>query len=251
MWVKVFTLPVINIKLNLGTQAKGGVFLQKILEPLGFLVYIVILLYMGIYIYRNHNGNRVHMAFGSLGMTLAIGESIYFIPRIYALITTGFEENLTLLGWGRIGHLIVMTLFFSMLIDLNKECFGLRKKVPLDKVLYGLLVFRVVIGVFPQNGHFQLQPDRTFLLLRTIPLIAYLIIVAIVIIICSWNRGTPGMPLLAFMLIPLGFIVEPEFIGNSSYVMLAIKSVIRALLLLGIVFIGFREVRKANELSRF
>jgi hypothetical protein len=144
-----------------------------------------------------------------------------------------------------------MTLFFSMLIDLNKECFGLRRKVPLDKLLYGLLVFRVIIGIFPQNGHFQLQPDRTFLLLRTIPLIAYLIIVAIVMIICSWNRGATGMPLIAVMLVPLGFIVELELIENSSYIMLAIKSVIRAMLLLGIVFIGFKQVRKANELSRF
>ena len=249
--MKVFTLPVINIKLNLGTQAKGGVFLQKILEPLGFLVYIVILLYMGIYIYRNHNGNRVHMAFASLAMTLAIGESIYFVSRIYALITTGLEDNLKLLGWGRIGHLIVMTLFFSMLIDLNKECFGLRKRVPLDKLLYGLLIFRVVIGIFPQNGHFQLQPDRTFLMLRTVPLIAYLAIVAVVIIICSWKRGASGMPLLAVILVPLGFIVEPDLIENSSYLWLVIKSVIRSLLLLGIVFIGYKEVRKANELSRF
>ena len=249
--MKVFTLPLINIKLNIGTQTKGGVFLQKILEPLGFLIYIVILLYMGIYIYRNHSGNRVHIAFGSLAITLAIAEGIYFIPRIYALITTGLEENLRLLGWGRIGHLIVMTLFFSMLIDLNKECFGLRRKVPLDKLLYGLLVFRVIIGIFPQNGHFQLQPDRTFLLLRTIPLIAYLIIVAIVMIICSWNRGATGMPLIAVMLVPLGFIVELELIENSSYIILAIKSVIRAMLLLGIVFIGFKQVRKANELSRF
>jgi len=225
--------------------------LQKIIEPLGFLVYMVILIYMGIYIYRNHNGNRVHMAFGSLAITLAIGESIYLIPRIYALITTGLEENLMLLGWGRIGHLVVMTLFFSMLIDLNKECFGLRRKVPLDKLLYGLLVFRVVIGVFPQNGHFQLEPNRTFLLIRTIPLIAYLIIVAIVIIICSWNRGVRGMPLLAMMLVPLGFTVEPELIENSSYIMLLMKSVVRGLLLLGIVFIGYKEVRKANELSRY
>lgn len=225
--------------------------MQKILEPLGFLVYIAILIYMGIYIYRNHNGNKVHMAFGSLAVTLAIGESIYFLPRIYALITTGLEDNINLIGWGRLGHLIVMTLFFSMLIDLNKECFGLRKKVPLDKLLYGLLVFRVVIGIFPQNGHFQLQPDRTFLFLRTVPLVAYLVVVAIVIIICSWKKGSNGMPLLAIMLLPLGLVIEPELFESSSYLVLVAKSALRALLLLGIVFIGFKQVRKANELSRY
>ena len=29
------------------------------------------------------------MVFGSMAITLAIAESIYFIPRIYGLITTG------------------------------------------------------------------------------------------------------------------------------------------------------------------
>ncbi len=249
--MKVFTLGMINIKLNLGTKAKGGVFLQKIIEPLGFLIYLVIIIYMGVYIYRNHNENRVHMAFGSMALTLAIGEMLYLIPRIYSLITTGLEDNLRLLGWGRIGHMIVLTLFFSMLIDLSKECFRLRKKVPLDKLLYGLLIFRVVIGIFPQNAHFQLEPDRTFLMLRTVPLIVYLVIVALVVILCSWNKRSKGMMLLAIILVPLGFVIEPEFIQTSSYLELAIKSVIRALLLLLILFIGFKQVRNANELSRF
>ncbi|MGM0396952.1 MAG: hypothetical protein ACQEP4_07840 [Bacillota bacterium] len=225
--------------------------MQKVIEPLGFLIYIILLLYMGVYIYRNHKCNKVHMIFGSMALTLAIGEALYIIPRTYALLTTGLEDNLTLLGWGRIGHMIVITLFFSMLIDLKRESFELRKKVPLDKFLYGLLLFRVVLGIFPQNGHFQLEPDRTFLILRTIPLIAYLGIIALVIITLSIKRGNMNMTLLALVLLPIGVLVEPEFIQTTAYWQLIIKAALRGLLLLGIVFIGFKDVRRANELSRF
>lgn len=225
--------------------------MQKVIEPLGFLIYITVLLYMGIYIYRNHNCKKVHMVFGTMAITLAIGESIYFIPRIYGLITTGLEDNLLLLGWGRIGHLIVITLFFSMLIDLKKEVFGIRKKIPLDKLLYGLLIFRVAIGILPQNQHFQLEPDRIFLLLRTIPLVVYLVVIALVMVLYSLNKGTKEMIIISIMLIPLGFLVDPNLVKASSYLELVIKVVIRSLLLLGIIFIGFRDVRKSNELSRF
>lgn len=225
--------------------------MQKVIEPLGFLIYMTLLLYMGIYIYRNHYGTKVHMVFGSMAITLAIAESIYFIPRIYGLITTGLEENLLLLGWGRIGHLLVITLFFSMFIDLKKESFGIKKKIPLDKLLYGLLIFRVAIGLLPQNQYFQLEGNRTFLLLRTVPLIVYLLIIALVIVLYSLKKGEKDMVAIAIMLIPLGFLVNPNFVKVSNYSELAIKAVIRCLLLLGIVFIGFKEVRKSNELKRF
>lgn len=215
------------------------------------MTYLSLILYMGIYIYRNHNCNKVHMAYGSMGLTLAIAEVLYIIPRTYAILTTGLEDNLFILGWGRIGHMVAMTIFFSMLVDLNKECFGLRKKVPLDKLLYGLLVFRVVIGIFPQNGHFQLEPDRTFILIRTIPLMVYLLVVAMVMVTCSISGKGKGRIPFSILIVMTGFLVEPELFQSQSYWQLVLKVALRGLLFLAIIFTGFREVRKANELSRF
>lgn len=223
----------------------------KLLEAAGFFLYLFLLLYMGAYISRNKLGNKSHTVFGYLAFILAMADSVYFIPRLYSLLTDGLEENLRILGWGRIGQMLIMTLFFLVLSDLSKTRFSIKRRLPLDKLLYGLMIFRAVIGLFPQNGWFLLQPDGTFAFLRYIPLVIYVLLLAMTLIAHSMKKGDTNIILLSIILILQLLLVEYPIWGVDKVWIMYLLAALRGILFLSIIFIGYREVRKENELSRY
>lgn len=90
----------------------------KYIEPVLHILYLMPILIMGGYLIRNSVGNGVYKAFGSFALTLALADGIYLLPRMYALLTTGIEENLNIIGWGRMGHAILVTILFLMFYDI-------------------------------------------------------------------------------------------------------------------------------------
>lgn len=223
----------------------------KLLEAAGFFLYLILMLYMGAYISRNKLGNKSHAVFGYLAFILAMADSVYFIPRLYSLLTDGLEENLRILGWGRIGQMIIMTLFFLVLSDLSKTRFSIKRKLPMDKLLYGLMIFRVVIGLFPQNQWFNLEPDGTFAFLRYIPVVIYVLMLAMTLIAHSMKKGDSNIIIFSILIILQLMLVEYPIRGVEKLWIIYIMAAGRGILFLSMIFIGYVEVRKENELSRF
>jgi hypothetical protein len=223
----------------------------KLLEAAGFALYLITILYIGTYISRNNTGNKSHLVFGYLAFILAMAESLYFIPRLYGLLTDGLENHLRILGFGRIGQMLILTLFFLMLTDLVKVRFNLKRKLPMDKLLLALLLFRAVIGLFPQNQWFQLVPDSTFIFLRYIPLVLYVLFLTMTILAHSLKKNDPSFVVISILLLILLMFVEPSIWSIEKIWLTYIMASARGILFVTILFIGFREVRKDNELSRY
>lgn len=223
----------------------------KLLEAAGFFLYLILLLYMGSYISRNKLGNKSHTVFGYLAFILAMADSVYFIPRLYSLLTDGLEENLRILGWGRIGQMLIMTLFFLVLSDLSKTRFSTKRKLPMDKLLYGLMIFRAVIGLFPQNQWFFLEPDVTFAFLRFIPLVIYVLLLAMTLMAHSMKKGDSNIIVFSMLMILQLLLVEYPIWGAEKLWIIYVMAAGRGLLFLSMILIGYMEVRKQNELSRY
>ena len=227
------------------------IVLQKIVEPLGFFLYLSMILYMGIYLYRNHNGIKPYIVFGAMAITLVLGDGILILSRIYGLLTTGIQENLTFLGLGRIAQSFIITVFYALLLDLYKERFCILKKPPVEKLLFALLLFRGVITIFPQNLFFELVPSFTFAIIRLVPLIAFSLLLGIIILLHSLKCNDRKFMALSFLIILSAIFIEPRvFMGDGNLINLAVIA-LRGALLSGIIFIGFSQLRKINELSRF
>lgn len=225
--------------------------MQKIIEPISFFIYFVVVLYMGFYMYRNHKGSKVHAGFAWLALTLLLTDSMLMFPRIYAIWTEGIEEHLRLVGIGRIGQALILCLFYAMINDLYKTRFGLKKKLPVDKVLNALLVFRVVTLFFPQNNWFSVNMSKEFMIIRFIPLLLYALILCAVIIIHSLKNDDRSFFVLAILILIGSIFIDPALLSGESTFKLYGYTVIRSLALLGALFIGFKEVHKDNELSRY
>lgn len=225
--------------------------MQKIIEPIGFLIYLIIVLYMGIYMYRNHKANKVHMGFASLALTLALVDATLMLPRIYAIWTDGIEEHLKLVGIGRIGQALILCLFYAMINDLYKTRFELKKKLPIDKLFYFLLIFRVVTVFFPQNKWFDLVVNKEFLMIRTVPIIVFALLMAVVIGIHSLKRNDLGFLAFGVFMLLGSIFIEPSLLSGESVTRLYVFTAFRGLFFVLMLFVGFSEVRKENYLSRF
>lgn len=223
----------------------------KLLEAAGFVLYLVILLYIGLYISRSNRGNKSHIIFGYLAFILAMADSVYLIPRLYGLLTDGLENNLKILGWGRIGQMLIITFFYLVLTDLVKARFNLKRRVPLDKVLYALMLFRAVIGLFPQNKWFELVPDPTFAYLRFIPLVLFVMLLTMTILAHGVKRSDSSLVVLGILLLVQLLLVEPAIWEIERTWLLYLMAAARGMLFIAILLIGYSEVRKDNELSRY
>ncbi len=227
------------------------VILQKIIEPMGFFLYLTIILYMCIYLYRNHNGNKPFIVFGAMAITLLLGDGILVISRLYGLLTTGIENNLTFLGLGRLAQAFIITVFYALILDLYKERFCISKKPPVEKLLLALLIFRGVITLFPQNQFFQEYQNIAFTIIRAVPLMIFSALVGIIILLHSLKNNDKRFLVLSFLLILSSIFVEPTMFFGDSYIGNILIVGLRGMLFIGIVFIGFCQLRKINELSRF
>lgn len=225
--------------------------MQKIIEPIGFFIYLTLVLYMGFYLYRNHNGKKSFIVFSAMAITLFLGDGIFVISRLYGLLTTGLENNLTFLGLGRLSQSFIITIFYAFTLDLYKERFCITKKPPVEKLLIALLIFRGVITIFPQNQFFSLEQSSQFALIRGVPLIVFSLLIGIIIFLHSLRNNDKRFLVLSILLVLSAVFVEPTIFFGDSFIRNILITGIRGILFMGIIFIGFCHLRKLNELSRY
>lgn len=222
----------------------------KFIEPILHILYLLPILVIGGYLIRNSVGNGVYKAFGSFALTLALADGIYLLPRMYALLTTGIEDNLNIIGWGRMGHAILVTILFLMFYDIYTSRYSKNKNLKLNKTLFTLGIIRIIISILPGNDYFVLNPSQLFALLRFIPLaiMGFLLLVAIFYHSKKYKDRNFKLVMVA-VLVALIF-TEPRMYGiEGSAVVL--QTVFRSISLVAIILIGYKELRDINVLSRY
>lgn len=224
--------------------------MQKILEPIIHIMYLASVIFMGGYILKNSVGNKLYRAFGSFAMVLALGDGVYLIARMYALLTTGIEENLKILGWGRLGHEVIFTILVLMLYDIYNLRYSKKKNVPLNRMFYVFSIIRIIIILLPGNKFFEMVPSTTYAIYRFIPLAIMGALLTLLVYLHSDKYGDFNFKIVSIAIFISILLSEPSMVLKST---LGINTltVIRTAALVFIILIGLKEVRDNTELSRY
>lgn len=205
---------------------------------------------IGGYLVRNSTGSGVYKAFGSFALTLALADGIYLLPRMYAVLTTGIEENLNIIGWGRMGHAILVTILFLMFYDIYISRYSKNKNLKLNKTLIALGIIRIIISILPGNDYFVLNPSPLFALLRFIPLAIMGALLLIAIYYHSKKYKDRNFKIVMMAVMVALIFTEPRMYGIQGPAVV-VQTVFRSVSLVSIILIGYKELRDINILSRY
>ena len=143
--------------------------MQAIMEPIFHVVYLTTVISLGIIMIRKSKDNQYFKMFGFMSLILGLGDSFHLIPRIYALLTTGLENNAPALGFGKLVTSITMTIFYLILYKIWKIRFDIKNSKLLDITMYALSAIRIILCLFPQNEWFINNPPLSWGIYRNIP----------------------------------------------------------------------------------
>lgn len=224
---------------------------QRIFVPIIYISYLTINLFIGGYLHSNSPGNRYYKVFGNLAYSLGLADAIYLIPRLYAILTTGIEDNLKAVGWGRLGNSIFITFFFMILYDAYNIRFNKKYNKSLNFTIYILGFIRIVICLLPGNEWFNLTTSTTYAIARVIPLG----LMGLLLMLVTYLHGKRFND-KNYKLIPIGIFfsilfLEPMALVPDNPNRIFIFTILRTLSLLWIITIGYKELRDKNVLSRF
>lgn len=225
--------------------------LQKIIEPTVFIIYLSILIYLGYYILNNSIGNRYYKTIGNLCLLLGLADAVYLIPRMYAVLTTGIEDNLKSMGWGRMGNAVIITLLYAILYDAYNIRFNKKKNNPLDKTIYGLAIIRILISLLPGNQWFELLPSSTFAIARLIPLALLGILLALITYIHGKKFDDRNYIFIGVLVLLSIFFLEPRAFLPEDTNWIPIFAILRTIVFLTIILIEYKKLRDINVLSRY
>lgn len=223
----------------------------KILEPTIYLIYISAIIYLAIYLYKNSMGNKLYKAFASFALTLGLTDGIHLLTRIYALLTTGIEENLHIIGWGRMGSAILTSILFLFLYDIYNLRYEKRPNQPLNRFLYGLAIIRTILCILPMNKWFETVPSTKFALIRFIPLAIIGGLLTLVIYIHSKKDNDLNFIYIGVATLISTIFSEPYMFFNQASPGLVIFILIKSIALLLIIIMGYIELREINILNRY
>ena len=219
--------------------------MQAIMEPIFHVVYLTTVISLGIIMIRKSKDNQYFKMFGFMSLILGLGDSFHLIPRIYALLTTGLENNAPALGFGKLVTSITMTIFYLILYKIWKIRFDVKNSKLLDITMYTLSAIRIILCLFPQNEWFINNPPLSWGIYRNIPFAIMGIIM--IYLLYSYgaknndrdykNLGIAVFLSFAFYALVVLWASENFFVG-----MLMVP---KTLAYVWVVLIGYKEFKKA------
>ncbi|MBU5592987.1 hypothetical protein KQI89_14645 [Clostridium sp. MSJ-4] len=151
--------------------------MQAIMETIFDVLYLTTVITIGIMMMKKSNGNPQYRLFGSMAITLGLGDSFHLVPRALALCTTGLENYTAMLGIGKFITSITMTVFYILLYYVWRLRYKVEGKQGLTIFVYALAILRIALCFMPQNAWTSPTPPLSWGIYRNIPFAAMGIIV--------------------------------------------------------------------------
>ncbi|MGX8795021.1 hypothetical protein ACR6HW_02830 [Fusibacter sp. JL298sf-3] len=216
--------------------------MQAVFESLFNIFYLVAVLTLGIYMYRNAKGDVFVRRYGLMAIVLGAGDAFHLVPRIYAHFTTGFEANAAALGIGKLITSITMTLFYLLLYALYKMRYRVKK--PKLDVLMGLLALaRIGLCLAPQNRWTLYNAPVSWGIYRNIPfLFMGLIVLYLFYTTAKQRQDTAFSKMWLAVALSFGFYI-PVVLWARTYPLVGMLMIPKTVAYLWIVYMGYRYSR--------
>ena len=119
--------------------------MRAIFESLFDAIYLITVISTGIIMVREAKDRKEYNLFGLMALVLGFGDAFHLIPRMIALLTTGEENYVALLGLGKLITSITMTVFYVILYYVWRLRYKISGRGELTMTIYGLALLRVLL----------------------------------------------------------------------------------------------------------
>ena len=219
--------------------------MQAIMEPIFHVVYLTTVISLGIIMIRKSKDNQYFKMFGFMSLILGLGDSFHLIPRIYALLTTGLENNAAALGFGKLVTSITMTIFYLILYKIWKMRFDIKNSKLLDITMYLLSAIRIILCLFPQNDWFVNNPPLSWGIYRNIPFAIMGIIMIYLLYSYGAKNNDKDYKNLGIAVFLSFAFYAPVVLWASENFFVGMLIIPKTLAYVWVVLIGYKEFKKA------
>lgn len=143
--------------------------MQAVVETIFDLGYLVAVISIGILMIIKSKKNRQFRLFGIMAVVLGLGDSFHLVPRVVALCTTGLENHVVALGFGKLVTSITMTIFYVLMYHIWRIRYEVKGQKELTITVYGLAIIRILLCLCPQNQWLSANAPISWGIYRNIP----------------------------------------------------------------------------------
>ncbi|MDF2541540.1 MAG: hypothetical protein K0S47_1258 [Herbinix sp.] len=220
--------------------------MQKIMETLFDAAYLVTVTILGITMVRQSLGRQQMKWFGTMAMILGFGDAFHLVPRVYALWTTGMEENAAALGAGKLITSITMTVFYVILYHIFRNRYHITGKLMLSVIVYGLSIVRIILCLLPQNQWLQYDAPYSWGIYRNIPF-ALLGLIIIYLFYTEAKKKKDRAFRFMWLAVTLSFaFYAPVVLFSDTIPVIGMLMIPKTLAYVWIVWMGYRELKESS-----
>lgn len=154
--------------------------MRAIFESLFDAIYLITVISIGTIMLREAKGRKEYHLFGLMALVLGFGDAFHLIPRMIALLTTGEENYVKLLGLGKLITSITMTVFYVLLYYVWRLRYKVSGRDELTKSIYGLAILRIILCLCPRNEFLSANPPLSWAIYRNLPFLLIGLIIMII-----------------------------------------------------------------------
>lgn len=154
--------------------------MRAIFESLFDAIYLITVITIGIKMLKGARGRKEYRLFGLMALVLGFGDAFHLVPRMIALLTTGEENYVKLLGLGKLITSITMTVFYVLLYYVWRLRYKVSGRDELTKTIYGLAILRIILCLCPRNEFLSANPPLSWAIYRNLPFLLIGIIIMII-----------------------------------------------------------------------
>lgn len=218
--------------------------MQAIMETSFDIIYLTLVTIIGITMIRKSKGNKQHLLFGFMAVTLGLGDAFHLVPRAYALCTTGLDNFTVSLGIGKFITSITMTIFYILLYYVWRIRYEVKGRISLTILMYILAALRILLCLFPQNMWVSSEAPLSWAIYRNIPFA----IMGIIVIVLFYKeakkqKDTPYKYMWLTIVLSFAFYI-PVVLWGSVLPIIGTLMVPKTCAYVWTILIGFSDMNK-------
>jgi len=181
-----------------------------------------------------------------MAIVLGFGDAFHLVPRSYALLTTGLENNAVALGIGKFITSITMTFFYVILYHIWRIRYNVNNKQRLTIIIYILALCRIILCLLPGNDWLNYYQPINYGIYRNIPFtIMGIILIYLFIRESKVNNDKYLKHMGLAIILSFGFYI-PVVLFAKTYNWVGILMIPKTLSYVWVVYMGFNEIKDKN-----
>ncbi len=219
--------------------------MQKIMEPVFEIPYLIGVVTIGLIMLRKSNGVRQYTLYGIMAVILGCGDAFHLIPRMYSLLTDGLENHPASLGFGKMVTSITMTVFYVLLFHIFLLRYGKKKNTILTAGAYTLAAVRILLCLLPQNNWLENDSPLEWGIYRNIP---FIILGILIIILFFKESKTDKAFRFMWLAVALSFLFYiPVVLWADKIPVIGMLMLPKTCAYVWIVLMGYNDLKRYNK----